>query len=678
VPAGRERGLGAAGDRGDGLAAVGLVADDHDDLAAAGCRLADVGRSRARCEPLVDVGASEVERRRGLARSQQGARDDGVGLNAQLAQLPAQCSCLLAARRGERPQLVGVSRRRFGVANDHELHRGQDNRVMARLGGPAGALAAFALTAGLAFDGGGFRPVAVDRALVGVATLALLVVVLVRGERPGRLAGALLAALGLLAAWTAASWLWSDSPPVALQEAQRGALYLAVAVAVVLAGRRVALPWICRGVAAGATVAALWNLAIRLAPDWLGRSALRADIGQLADPVGYANSLALLAAVGLLLALGIDGAAAVAMVPLAAVIALQQSTGTEVALAAGLVVYALFAARPLRVLALLVLPAVGGLLVALSGGVVDPSPTDLLAAAHQGHRLLLVLACLAAAQAVLALGRFSPPAGRRVPTRLAAFGAIAVVVCVFVAMPFALRGNERGRYWGVALHEARANPVLGSGAGTFVDWWLRNRPVPLSTLEAHSLYLETLAELGPAGLAVLLVGLWIPLAAAWRLRDDPCGPPLLGVFVAFDVAAAVDFHWELAAVTAPVVALAAAAAVHADRREGLVRARVVVPALAALTVASVLALAGNAAIEAGNGAQATRLAPYSAQAWKLLGDVRRTNGDRPGAVAAYRHATRLDPNDWSTWAALASVERGEPRRSASAEAARLNPLGGVR
>jgi hypothetical protein len=534
----------------------------------------------------------------------------------------------------------------------------------------------FALTAGLAFDGGGFSPVAVDRALLGASALGLLVVVLVRGERPGRLASALLAALVLLMAWTAASWLWSDSPPIALQEAQRAAVYLAVAIAVVLAGRRVALPWICGGVAAGATVVALWNLSVRLAPDWLGRSALRTDIGQLADPVGYANSLALLAALGLVLTLGIDGAAAIAMVPLAAVIALQQSTGTEVALAAGLVAYVLVAARPLRALVLLVLPAFGALLVRRTGGVVDPSPTDLLAAAHQGHRLVILLACLIVGQAVLALGRFSLPEGRRVSSRAAAIGAAAVAACVLVAMPFALRGNERTQYWGVALHEARVNPVLGSGAGTFVDWWLRNRPVPQSALEAHSLYLETLAELGPVGLALLFVALGAPLAAALRLRRAHFGPPLIGALVVFDVGAAVDFHWDLSAVTAPVIVLAAAAAVHADARQGFVRARVAVSALVALTLASILALAGNAAIEAGNTARAVRFAPYSTEAWTLLGDTRRANGDVPGAAAAYRRAAQLDPNDWSVWLALAAVEQGEPRRSALAEAARLNPMGG--
>jgi hypothetical protein len=310
--------------------------------------------------------------------------------------------------------------------------------------------------------------------------------------------------------------------------------------------------------------------------------------------------------------------------------------------------------------------------------VVAPSPTNLLAAANEGHRLLLVLAGLAAGQAVLAFGRYSLPEGRRLSSRAAFAGAAAVAAGVLVALPFAFRGNERTHYWGVALHEASANLALGSGAGTFVDWWLRNRPVPLSALEAHSLYLETLAELGPVGLALIIVALGLPLTAAWRVRRDRFGPPLLAALVVFDIAAAVDFHWDLAAVTAPVILLGAAAAVHADVRGGFARARVVVPALAALTLASILALAGNAAIEARNAAQAVRFAPYSTQAWMLVGDTRRGSGDVSGAAAAYRHAARLDPNDWSVWVALASVERGEPRRSALTEAARLNPLGSSR
>ena len=44
---------------------------------------------------------------------------------------------------------------------------------MERLGGPAAGCAAFALTAGLACDAGGFNPLSFDRTLVGVAAVTL-------------------------------------------------------------------------------------------------------------------------------------------------------------------------------------------------------------------------------------------------------------------------------------------------------------------------------------------------------------------------------------------------------------------------------------------------------------------------------------------------------------------------
>jgi hypothetical protein len=548
--------------------------------------------------------------------------------------------------------------------------------VVTRLGGPVGGAAAFALTVGLAFDGGGFQPVAFDRALLALSVAALLLVVLVGGSRPGRLSGALLAGLGLLTAWTAASWLWSDSPPAALEDAQRTAVYLAGAALVVLAGRRVPTAWLAGGVVAGASVAVGWNLFLRLAPDWAGRSPVRTDIGELADPVGYANSLALLAALAFVLALGFDGLAAVVLVPLAADVALQQSTGTVAALALGLVVYVLTVARPVRTIGLLVLPLVGALVVSQAGSVRNPAPTDLLAAAHTGHRLLLLLVLLALAEGALARSSFLPP-GRQVPSRRARVLAGAAGIAAIVAAPFALSGHERGHYWSVAWHELAANPVLGSGAGTFVDWWLRLRIVPQSTHEAHSLYLQTLAELGPLGLALLLVALAAGLVAAWRLRREPLGPALLAALVTYVLAAAVDFHWQLTAVTAPAIMLAASATVHADGQERRVRSRYVVPALAALTIAALLALAGSNALLAGNPQRALRFAPYSSDAWQALAESRRASGDIAGAVHAYHRAVELDPNDWRAWSGLAAVSKGEPRRLALAEAARLNPLGGT-
>jgi hypothetical protein len=61
-------------------------------------------------------------------------------------------------------------------------------------------------------------------------------------------------------------------------------------------------------------------------------------------------------------------------------------------------------------------------------------------------------------------------------------------------------------------------------------------------------YLETLAELGPLGLGLLLTALGVPLVASWRARRHPLMAGVLAAYVAFLVHAAADWDWQLAAV----------------------------------------------------------------------------------------------------------------------------------
>src|SRR5205085_10550675 len=85
-------------------------------------------------------------------------------------------------------------------------------------------------------------------------------------------------------------------------------------------------------------------------------------------------------------------------------------------------------------------------------------------------------------------------------------------------------------------------------------------------LDAHSLYLETLAELGPVGLALLAVALAAPLAAAVRARRRTLVPIAAGAYVAWLVHVAYDWDWELPGVTIAALGCAAAA-LAAARRE---------------------------------------------------------------------------------------------------------------
>jgi hypothetical protein len=463
--------------------------------------------------------------------------------------------------------------------------------------GAAAGVAAFALVAALACDNGGFDPTTWNLALVAICALAFVVLVLGGAAPPGRAATVFLGTLAALTAWTAVSYLWSESPPLAPVEAQRVALYFAIALAVALARTHLDARAVAAGVAAAATFVAVWNLVVRI------RGVADPQVpGALAAPVGYANSLALLCVLGLVLLLALPRGVLLAAPVLLADLVLQHSTGSEVALALALASY-LALTRP---------------------------------------RLRPVLAVLA-------------------------------IACV-AAAAVSLRGNERARYWRVAVREADAHTVTGTGAGTFADWWLRERRVPVSTLEAHSFYLETLGELGPLGLVLALCVIAVPAAAAVRSRE----PVLAAAVVAYAVGAAVDFHWELAGVTAPAVLVAATAVAHGRTRGSTAAAA---PLLVALAAAGVLAYAGNERLATAQSAlqrrdpaaaaaaarSALRFAPFSAAAWEVIGDAEHS-------PAAYRRAIALDPNRWSAWAKLAQVTRGESRRLALREAARLNPL----
>ena len=88
-------------------------------------------------------------------------------------------------------------------------------------------------------------------------------------------------------------------------------------------------------------------------------------------------------------------------------------------------------------------------------------------------------------------------------------------------------------------------PLLGEGAGSFSRTWLHERPVANEARDAHNLYLETLAELGPIGLVLLLLVLVTPFRTVPRVWRDPSAPVAAGVLTALVIHAAVDWDWEI-------------------------------------------------------------------------------------------------------------------------------------
>jgi hypothetical protein len=255
--------------------------------------------------------------------------------------------------------------------------------------------------------------------------------------------------------------------------------------------------------------------------------------------------------------------------------------------------------------------------------------------------------------------------------------------------------NGRIDHWDVALDAWRDDRLKGAGAGTYELAWAQRRPVEFTVLDGHSLYLETLSELGIVG-ALLLAFALVMFFAAFVVRVRGPGRTLWAPFAAIAVAwalhAAQDWIWELPAVTLwPVVAGAAALARPEPvglRLPGLARivaglgvlALAVTPVLSALAHSrlrdSVAALKRgdcDTAIDDALAATSTlssRPEPYAVLAFC---DVRLGKPDL--AERLMRDAVDRDPDNWTYHYALGLVlaARGEDPREEIAVARRLNP-----
>jgi O-antigen ligase len=119
--------------------------------------------------------------------------------------------------------------------------------------------------------------------------------------------------------------------------------------------------------------------------------------------------------------------------------------------------------------------------------------------------------------------------------------------------------------WQAAASTATDHPFGGAGAGAYAQA-ARESQGSIPAIYPHSLPLEAWAELGPAGL-VLVLGLYASVAALlWRLRRDPRLWPVGPAMVAFLVANLVDWPWHLAGAGAVwALALGACLALRSPR-----------------------------------------------------------------------------------------------------------------
>ena len=616
-----------------------------------------------------------------------------------------------------------------------------------------GAVIAWLIPAGLivylGLKNGGYDPI--PRGDVGVLAWWIVLVGLAVGALPGiRLrsaGGALIVLLAAFGGWTALSLIWSQSDERTMTELARVATYVAFLVLGVGLQRRGYGRELLLGATAGIAVITVLAALSRMEPPWFptqetSRFITGVDIERrLSYPLNYSTGLAAITAMGIPLFLQQMASArtilgrsfGAVMLPIAALTLWWTGSSLAIPLAAvGLVAYLVFTNDRLPALASLALAAIGGLALilfshardALEGGTTAPD------ALREGDQMLVIaiVVCVVMIAARLVLQpaivrlratRIEIPPRRARQVLVACLVVIAAVVVVAAASgalsdrwesfksATGLDPNQggqgsqltdisaRGRYqfWAGAVDAWESKPVLGIGPGTYEFWWAQHGDpdAAVFVVNAHSLYLESLAELGPIGFLLILAFVVVALVAgarlAWRstLGDRPELAAALGACFVFAAAAAVDWIWQLAVMPAAFMVLAAvvvggvalrteAATASAGappskwRRFGpaILTAALGVMALVAIAIP----LASDSTVERSrqqvadgdlNGGldsarDAVAIEPFAATPRLQEATTLELMGRIDEAVAAAREATTKESTNWRPWLILSRLE----------------------
>ena len=570
------------------------------------------------------------------------------------------------------------------------------------------------------------------------------------------------------ALWTALSMSWTQSEERTATELARVVTYLGVfALGISLATRRRAgARQVLHGVTFALGLVAALAVLSRLHMAWfpaneLGKVLPGIEIERrLAYPLNYSSAMGALAGMTVPLLLAATASArtlaaqalAAAAIPLAGLTLYLATSGTGAAVA--IVAMATFLAlSPDRLPKLLTLAAGtgGAALLALAvhnrDALTRGLPTP--AAEQQGTEVIWIARAVCAGVALaqiclsLAIRGLGRPGLLRIDRSQALVATAAVVV---VAIPFSLaagaphevshrwevfksrsggsaaepsspssilnfHGAGRYQFWESAVEAGESAPWEGTGPGTFEFWWGRHASYNGYVRTAHSLYLENLAELGIPGL--LLIGGFVfavlGIGAARALRAPPEERLLLAAATAgaagFAMAAALDWVWQLGALSAAFMLLAAVAVSgyslpdptrrrRRSRRKNQNRLKRAV-AVAACVVALLVIwfpLRGATALQQsrvdvahGDLSAALRHAHDAADAQSYAASpllqealVLEQQGKLRPAAAAATEATRKEGAEWSTWFILARIEaeRGRigPALRAYDRAHRADPL----
>jgi hypothetical protein len=598
------------------------------------------------------------------------------------------------------------------------------------------ALYGLTVIAAVASSRGGYFPE--SWAWLASLTLWPALVILIASDRIhlGRLELAFLGLLLVYGGWVLLSAWWSVSATRTLFEAQHVLAYFGASLLTLLLVRRGTAVTLVAGVLAGVSLVSCYAFLTRVLPDRFAQFDAIAGY-RLSDPIGYWNGLGIFSVMGVLLALGFAarahstvarGVASALPVVLVATVFFTFSRGAWVALAFGFLIALLLDPRRFQLLATgLVLAPWSALGIWLCSR--SPALTTIGSsfdeASAQGRSLLLWTAVLSAASGLTGIAFAHASRTLRVPAGarrafVIALAAAAVTGTValwawagspasiatsawhrFQAPPKPLAGGNlanrlfdlsstgRSALWATSSDDFLDQPIRGTGAGTFQYSWAARGTT--KARDAHSLYIETLGELGVVGLLLIVGALAVPFAAAATSNGRDVLPGAVAAFGAFVIHAGVDWDWELTGVTlvALVSGLALLAAARADEpvmatsRLGVT----LIPVTAVLAVFAFVSTLGNVPLgrarDALDGADypraiseahdARRWAPWSAEPLRILGEAQLNSGDLAGAQASFSKALAKDPDNWELWVDLALTRTGRARREAVERAEELNP-----
>lgn len=608
----------------------------------------------------------------------------------------------------------------------------------------------------LGLKGGGFDPLVHDQ--VGIALWWIALVSVLAGalprSRPSPLALTALALLAAFVAWTALSLTWTESVERSSESLAQVAGYLGVFCLAILVRANGESRRFVSAVAVGIVIVSAVALLSRLHPAWFPAGDqtglfLSNTRERLSYPLNYWNGIAALIAIGLPLLLQIAtdaksslarAGAAAALPALALTSFFTLSRGGIAATVVAVAVFLVLAPGRLPRLLTLIAGGIGGAILILAADRHESLQHGLLndAAREQGNELLVLtlLVCLAVGLVQLVIShRQLDEWGQRwavVSRRYSLVATIVAVIAVLVALAAvgapgrgsdawgefkrgdgpgkgsarlnSAAGQSRYQFWSAAVRENETKPLTGTGAGTFEYWWTRDGDASDIVRDTHSLYFQTLGELGIVGIVLLVAFLIAILVGGGRAavlaprRSRSALVAALAGCLAFFLTAAVDWMWQLPVLPVAMLLLAAALVSTEAPPDRPPKAALGTPLRAAFAVVSLTAIVAIAiplasatllreseadartgdlsgALEAARSAQNVQPGAATPRLQQAL--VLEAGGDFAPAAEAARAATEREPTNWRTWLVLSRIEAENGRAAASVDAYRearsLNP-----